>query len=149
MSTLNFSPVSNRHDDVLRKSCFSFPIPLRILFAAHPELLTPLLRIVHRVIARLLVKQAGLKRDAADTGTVTWMRRFGSAADLLMQSKYAQRTSDRLRRTGSLVWPTNPHPESVSLRPSSAQDHSFASLTNSSVINLVCRIPRQSSISCQ
>jgi hypothetical protein len=30
----------------------SFPIPLRILFAAHVELLTPLLRIIHRVIAR-------------------------------------------------------------------------------------------------
>jgi hypothetical protein len=44
----------------------SFPIPLRILFAAHPELLTPRLRIVHRLIARFLVKQAGLKRDGAD-----------------------------------------------------------------------------------
>jgi hypothetical protein len=32
----------------------SFPIPLRVLFAAHPELLSPLLRIVHRVVARLM-----------------------------------------------------------------------------------------------
>ena len=34
---------------------------LRALFAAHPELLTPLLRSVHRVIAGFLLKQAGLK----------------------------------------------------------------------------------------
>jgi hypothetical protein len=29
------------------------------------------LRIIHRVIARFLLKQAGLKRCAADTGAVT------------------------------------------------------------------------------
>lgn len=55
----------------VRQWVLSFPIPLRILFVAHPELLTPSLRIVHRVIARFLVKQTGLKRDAADTGAVT------------------------------------------------------------------------------
>jgi hypothetical protein len=66
----------------VRQWVLSFPIPLRVLFAAHPELLTPLLRIVHWVIARFLVKQAGLKRDAADTGAVTLIQRFGSAGDL-------------------------------------------------------------------
>ena len=60
----------------------SFPIPLRILFAAPPELLTPVLRIVHRVIAGYLLKQAGLKRATADTGAVTLVQRFGSAANL-------------------------------------------------------------------
>ena len=60
----------------------SFPIPLRILFAAHPELLTPALGIVHRVITGFLLKQAGLKRSAADTGSVTLIQRFGSAANL-------------------------------------------------------------------
>jgi len=60
----------------------SFPIPLRILFAAHPELLTPLLRIVHRVLASFLLSQVGLKRSAADTGAVTLIQRFGSAANL-------------------------------------------------------------------
>ena len=49
----------------------SFPIPLRILFAAHPEPLTPVLRIIHRVIAGFLLKQAGLKRTAADAGAAT------------------------------------------------------------------------------
>ena len=54
----------------------------RILFAARPELLTPVLRIVHRVIAGFLLRQAGLKRASADTGAVTLIQRFGSAANL-------------------------------------------------------------------
>ena len=58
------------------------PIPLRILFAAHPELLTPVLRIIQRVIARFLLKRAGVKCTAADTGTVTLIQRFGPAANL-------------------------------------------------------------------
>jgi hypothetical protein len=57
----------------------SFPIPLRLLFA---ELLAPVLQIVHRVISGFLIKQAGLKRIQADTGAVTLVQRFGSAANL-------------------------------------------------------------------
>ncbi|MBM3345479.1 MAG: transposase [Betaproteobacteria bacterium] len=60
----------------------SFPIGLRILFAARPELLTPVLRIVHRVIAGFLLRQAGLERATADTGALTLIQRFGSAANL-------------------------------------------------------------------
>ena len=60
----------------------SFPIPLRILFAAHPQLLTPVLQIIHRVITRFLLKQAGLKGDEAHTDAVTLIQRFGSAANL-------------------------------------------------------------------
>ena len=66
----------------VRQWVLSFPIPLRILFAAHPELLAPVLRIIHRVIAGFLLKQAGLKRSTADTGAVTLIQRFGSAANL-------------------------------------------------------------------
>jgi hypothetical protein len=66
----------------VRQWVLSFPIGLRILFAAHPELLTPVLRIVHRVIAGFLLKQAGQKRATADTGAVTLIQRFGSAANL-------------------------------------------------------------------
>jgi len=66
----------------VRQWVLSFPIPLRSLFAVHPELLTPVLRIVHRLITRFLLKQAGLKRCAADTGAVTLIQRFGSAANL-------------------------------------------------------------------
>ena len=66
----------------VRQWVLSFPIPLRIVFAAHPELLAPVLQIIHRVIASFLIKQAGLKRSEADTGAVTLIQRFGSAANL-------------------------------------------------------------------
>ena len=66
----------------VRQWVLSFPIPLRILFAAHPQLLTPVLQVIHRVITRFLIKQAGLKHGEADTGAVTLIQRFGSAANL-------------------------------------------------------------------
>src|ERR671914_2389347 len=66
----------------VRQWVLSFPIPLRLLFAAHPELLTPVLQIVYRVISTFLIKQAGLQRTEADTGAITLIQRFGSAANL-------------------------------------------------------------------
>jgi hypothetical protein len=63
----------------VRQWVLSFPIPLRIVFAARPELLTPVLGIVHRVITGFLIEQAGLRRGAADAGSVTLIQRFGSA----------------------------------------------------------------------
>ena len=66
----------------VRQWVLSFPIPLRILFAAHAQLLTPILQVIHRVITRFLIKQAGLKGGEADTGAVTLIQRFGSAANL-------------------------------------------------------------------
>jgi hypothetical protein len=69
----------------VRHWVLSIPIPLRILFAAHPDLLSPLLQIIHRVIATFLLKQAGLKRGQAHTGAVTLIQRFGSAANLNIQ----------------------------------------------------------------
>src|SRR5918996_4159419 len=55
----------------VRQWVISFPIPLRVLFAAHPQLLAPVLQIVHRVISTSLIQQAGLKRAEAATGAVT------------------------------------------------------------------------------
>ena len=66
----------------VRQWVLSFPISLRILFAAHPELLTPVLGIVHRVITGFLLGQSGLKRTAADAGAVTLIQRLGLAANL-------------------------------------------------------------------
>ena len=57
------------------------PIPLRLLLAAQPKLVTPVLQIVHRVITRPLLGQAGLTGDEADSGAATLIRRFGSAAN--------------------------------------------------------------------
>jgi hypothetical protein len=65
-----------------RQWVLSFPIPLRLLFATHPELLAPVLQIVHRVIATFLIQQAGLQRTEAHTGAVTLIQRFASAVNL-------------------------------------------------------------------
>ena len=63
----------------VRQWVLSFPIPLRSLFAVHPDLLAPILQIIHRAIATLLIEQTGIKRDQAATGAVTLIQRFGSA----------------------------------------------------------------------
>ena len=66
----------------VRQWVLSFPIPLRSLFAVNPELLAPILQIIHRAIATFLIDQTGIKRDQAATGAVTLIQRFGSAANL-------------------------------------------------------------------
>ena len=66
----------------VRQWVLSFPIPLRFLLAAHPQLLSPLLRVINRAISTFLTKQAGLKCTEAQTGAVTLIQRFGSAANL-------------------------------------------------------------------
>jgi hypothetical protein len=58
------------------------PIPLRVLLAAQPELVTPVLLVVQRVIARHLLDAAGLEADEGHGGAVTLIQRFGSAANL-------------------------------------------------------------------
>ena len=50
--------------------------------AAHPELLTPVLGIVHRAIKGFVLRQSGLKHTAAYAGSVTLIQRFGSAGNL-------------------------------------------------------------------
>ena len=89
----------------VRQWVLSFPIGLRILFAARPELLTPVLRLIHRVIAGFLLKQAGLKRATSDTGAVTLIQRFGSAANLnihlhclVLDGVYQRKALERLCR---------------------------------------------------
>jgi len=67
---------------LVRQWVLSFPIPLRSLLAVHPELLAPVLRIIQRVIATHLIKQAGIQRRVAATGAITLIQRFGSAANL-------------------------------------------------------------------
>ena len=66
----------------VRQWVLSMPIPLRLLLAAQPKLVTPVLQVVHRVITRHLLGQAGLKAEEADSGAVTLIQRFGSAANL-------------------------------------------------------------------
>jgi hypothetical protein len=46
-------------------------IPLRLLLAAQPELMMPVLQVVQRVLSRHLLEQAGLKAGEGDCGSVT------------------------------------------------------------------------------
>jgi len=64
----------------VRQWVLSFPIPLRFLLAAHPHLLSPVLQVINRAVSTFLIKQAGLTRAEAQTGAVTLIQRFGSAA---------------------------------------------------------------------
>lgn len=66
----------------VRQWVLSFPIPLRSLFAVHPDLLAPVLQIIYRSIAKFLFTQTGQTRDQAATGSVTFIQRFGSTASV-------------------------------------------------------------------
>ena len=66
----------------VRQWVLSLPIPLRVLLAAQPELVTPVLQVVQRVVTRHLLDGAGLKADEGHGGAVTLIQRFGSAANL-------------------------------------------------------------------
>jgi hypothetical protein len=60
----------------------SLPIPLRVLLATQPELVTSVLQVVQRVLTRHLLGAAGLKAEEGHGGAVTPIQRFGSAANL-------------------------------------------------------------------
>ncbi len=67
----------------VRQWVLSFPWPLRLLFAARPEVLTRVLNVVARAVSSAVLKRAGLSRSAgAETGIVTFIQRFGSALNL-------------------------------------------------------------------
>ena len=52
----------------VRQWVLSLPIPLRMLLAAQPHLVTPVLQVVHRLITRSLLDQVGVKPDEAESG---------------------------------------------------------------------------------
>ena len=66
----------------VRQWVISFPIPLRHLLATQPQLLSPVLQVIHRALSIFVITQAGLTRAQAQTGAVTLIQRFGSAANL-------------------------------------------------------------------
>ena len=47
-----------------------------------PSSLSPVLQVINRAISTFLIKQAGLTHEQAQTGAVTLIQRFGSAANL-------------------------------------------------------------------
>ena len=67
----------------VRQWVLSFPWPLRLLFAARPELLTRVLNVITRALSTAVLKRAGLRRSSgAQSGIVTFIQRFGSALNL-------------------------------------------------------------------
>ncbi len=78
----------------VRQWVLSLPIALRGLLATRPELVTPVLRVVQRVITHHLLADAGLRVDEGYGGAVTLIQRFGSAANLMMQPQYPRCASD-------------------------------------------------------
>ncbi len=66
----------------MRQWVLSLQIPLRLLLAAQPELVTPVLQVVQRVVTRHLLDGVGLKGEEGQGGAVTLIQRFGSAANL-------------------------------------------------------------------
>ena len=66
----------------VRQWVISFPLPLRHLFATQPQLLSPVLQVIHRALSTFVIKQAGLTRAQAHTGAVTLIQCFGSALNL-------------------------------------------------------------------
>jgi hypothetical protein len=66
----------------VRQWVLSLPIPLRLLMAAQPELVTPVRQVVQPVVSRYLLDHARLEVEEGHGGAVTLIQRFGSAANL-------------------------------------------------------------------
>ncbi|WP_121506121.1 transposase zinc-binding domain-containing protein [Acidovorax sp. 93] len=75
----------------VRQWVLSLPIPLRLLLAAQPEPVTPVLQVVQRVVTRHLLAAAGLFADEGHGGAVRQIQRFGSAANLNIHLHYPGR----------------------------------------------------------
>ena len=69
-------------DVPLRQWVISFLFPLRYLFAAHPQAMGKVLRIVYRTISTPLIHKAGYSLEDGATGAVTLIQRFASALNV-------------------------------------------------------------------
>jgi len=66
----------------VRQWVLSLPIPLRLLLAAQPQWLTPVLQVVQRELMRNAALRTGISVRQGQGGAVTLIQRFGSAANL-------------------------------------------------------------------
>jgi hypothetical protein len=64
----------------VRQWMLSLPIHLRLLLAAQPTRVTHVLHVLHRMITRHPLKQAGIKADEADSGATRAMSEVGLRA---------------------------------------------------------------------
>jgi ribosomal protein S27E len=69
-------------DTPIRQWVLSLPYDLRFLLANNPEVLSDVLKVIHRAISSYLIKKAGLTIKTGKTGAVTLIQRFGSALNL-------------------------------------------------------------------
>ena len=81
----------------VRQWVLSFPWPLRLLFAARPELLTRVLAVVTRALSTALARHAGL-RSRAVSRSGGWSRGFpASSATARPSSRVMSRLPMRVR----------------------------------------------------
>jgi ribosomal protein S27E len=64
-------------DTPIRQWVLSLPYDLRFLLAINPEMLSDVLKMIHRAISSHLIKKAGLSIKTGKTGAVTLIQRFG------------------------------------------------------------------------
>ena len=90
----------------VRQWVLSLPIPLRLLLAAQPKLVTPVLQVVHRVITRHLLGQAGLKPEEAvdDARKDAFRPGCPRPTDFGLHPKAASSASGAVFRPGSAVF---------------------------------------------
>ncbi|SIR68912.1 transposase [Fluoribacter gormanii] len=69
-------------DAPIRQWVLSLPYDLRFLLANNPEMITDVLKVIHRAIGSYVIKKAGLTIKTGKTGAVTLIQRFGSALNL-------------------------------------------------------------------
>ena len=87
--------------------------------AAQPELVTPVLQVVQRVVARRLLQAVGLEADEGHAGAVTLIQRFGSAANLNIGLRGERVYESRLSADGKVMegrWRVDGGRSSFSLR---------------------------------
>jgi hypothetical protein len=89
----------------VRQWVLSLPIPLRLLLAAQPELVTPVLQVVQRVVTRHLLDCAGLKAEGHG-GAVTLIRYRHAALPEL----WRRRAQDHRGHPGAAGDPQDPGP---------------------------------------
>jgi ribosomal protein S27E len=68
----------------IRQYVLSLPFPLRFLLAIKPKLISPTLNIIIHSIEKAIIKKAGYTLQTAQTGSISFIQRFGSAQHLLV-----------------------------------------------------------------
>lgn len=66
----------------IRQWVMSYPIPLRLILAIKPKIMSKALRVVTESISNYYRNRAGLSKEQSQTGAVTLIQRFGGSINL-------------------------------------------------------------------